>query len=255
MTFTKKLSFAIHILDDFTRGSPLGNYAVTIDQKSVKPMKVVDGMLVYMNLDNETYTIRIESQYYLNKEVVLEKEALNPLNPIFKIFLNPSPAYPFSRYDTVIRFELVDENTKSVVPEANVLCHVTSKEYYLGKLKKGIGPGDREMSVALIEESLEKKVTYALVSDEEVASLVICDKVLDQYLVGEFRGPPVEKGTLVCPAINTVTDIHGNGIIYLNKFRNSSVDLVLALSYEGREKHIHLKVNEYEDRSLGQLTL
>jgi hypothetical protein len=95
-----KLSLAVSLLDDYSKGKPIGRVDVSLKGRKEKTVKNLSSYYLFLDLPDDTYTIRVRSDYYFDEELDIgiagfkEPTAIN---------LKPKPSYPFSAGATLIR--------------------------------------------------------------------------------------------------------------------------------------------------------
>jgi hypothetical protein len=77
------------------------------------------GYFLFLNIPDGIYTLRVESEHYLDAELVLSIPASPPEHLLVTIFLQPWPAYPFPPGATLIR-GLVHDAVDNPVADARV---------------------------------------------------------------------------------------------------------------------------------------
>jgi hypothetical protein len=100
-----KLSLAVSLLDDYSKGKPIGRVEVSLKGRKEKPLDLPDG----------SYTIRVRSDYYFDEDSdPITLSQLDPKNPIANITLKPKPSYPFPPGATLIRGKVYDSAGEAV---------------------------------------------------------------------------------------------------------------------------------------------
>lgn len=93
---TRNLSFALWLIDDFTKGMPIGDINVQIKERDKKAVKNLTGYYLFTNLDQGDYIVNIDSDYYLPEEIKVDTLSFpDPKNPVKEVILKPKPVYPF----------------------------------------------------------------------------------------------------------------------------------------------------------------
>jgi hypothetical protein len=63
-----KLSFAISLLDDYSKGKPIGRVDVSLKDRKEKPVKNLSSYYLFLDLSDGTYTVQVKSDYYFDEE-------------------------------------------------------------------------------------------------------------------------------------------------------------------------------------------
>lgn len=94
---TTNLSFAVWLIDEHTKGKPIGNINVQIKEIDKKAVRNLSGYFLFVNLDPGEYSVSIDSDYYFPKEIKINTSSFpDGKNPVTEISLTPKPDYPFS---------------------------------------------------------------------------------------------------------------------------------------------------------------
>ena len=104
LAITTKLSFAVKLMDDFTKNETIGSIRVKIKEMDKKAIKNPSGYYLFTDLKDGTYTVRVDSDLYFSEEKTVDISSFpDQKNPISEIILIPRPVYPFSQNATLIR--------------------------------------------------------------------------------------------------------------------------------------------------------
>ena len=63
-----KLSFAVFLLDDYSKGKPIGRVDVSLKDRKQKPIKNLSSYYLFLDLPDGTYTVQVNSDYYFDEE-------------------------------------------------------------------------------------------------------------------------------------------------------------------------------------------
>ena len=104
------LSFAVWLIDDYTKGKPIGRIQVGIKETGKKTIENLSGYYCFTGLLGENYTVSIRSDLYFPEEIIVDMSAFSdPNNRVVEIngepevALKPSPVYPFPENATLLR--------------------------------------------------------------------------------------------------------------------------------------------------------
>lgn len=105
------LSFAVLPIDDFTGERPIDRMSILIKQFGINDVINSSGHYLFFDLDNKgkyTLIIKSNSKKYLDIEYLIDLDQLNQNpdfknNPVITIRLTPSPYYPFSKGETLVK--------------------------------------------------------------------------------------------------------------------------------------------------------
>lgn len=101
---TIKLSFAVWLIDDYTKGKPVGSIKIQIKEIDKKAVRNLSGYYFFTDLEVGNYTVSINSDLYLPMEKTVDVSTFpDPKNPVLEIALKPSPVYFFPENATILR--------------------------------------------------------------------------------------------------------------------------------------------------------
>lgn len=120
---TTRLSLAVLLTDDFTQKKEItGKVKVSIPLLKLKAVMNPSGYYNFCDLPGDTYTMQIQSDYYIYKEKDIDISLL-PVPPVYPVTLKPGPLYPFPIWATLLRGVVSDSNGNPI-PGAAVECVV-----------------------------------------------------------------------------------------------------------------------------------
>jgi hypothetical protein len=114
-----KLSFAVFLLDDYSRGKPVGGVDVSLKGRKEEAVKNLSSYYLFLDLPEETYTVQVRSEYYFDEETSVSPHTLDRKNPVVDITLKQKPSYPFPPGVTLIR-GMVYDSEGNALPGADV---------------------------------------------------------------------------------------------------------------------------------------
>lgn len=101
---TTRLSFAVKLIDDFTKSKPIGSIRVEIKEIKKKAIKNPSGYYLFTDLKAGTYTVSVDSDLYFPQEVPVDISSFpDQKKPVSEIVLIPRTVYPFPQNATLIR--------------------------------------------------------------------------------------------------------------------------------------------------------
>ncbi|NOQ33468.1 MAG: hypothetical protein GQ567_04625 [Methanosarcinales archaeon] len=112
---TAKLSFAVSLIDDYSGDASIGRIDVRLKGRDKKPVKNPSSYYTFLNLPDDTYTVRVRSDHYFDEDSgIIEPAKLDPIEPVVEMILKPKPTYPFPPGATLIRGMVRDSAGKAV---------------------------------------------------------------------------------------------------------------------------------------------
>jgi hypothetical protein len=97
------VSLAVVLVDSYTNARAIGRVRVLLQELSQVGRLNPSGYFLFLNIPDGIYTLRVESEHYLDAELGLSLPASPPEHPLVTIFLQPQPAYPFPPGATLLR--------------------------------------------------------------------------------------------------------------------------------------------------------
>jgi hypothetical protein len=65
---TTELSFAVSLLDDYSKGKPIGRVDVSLKDRIGKPIRNLSSYYLFLDLSDGTYTVQVKSDYYFDED-------------------------------------------------------------------------------------------------------------------------------------------------------------------------------------------
>jgi hypothetical protein len=118
-TVVTRVSLAAVLVDSYTNARAIGQVRVQLKELSQEGRLNPSGYFLFLNIPDDIYTLRVESEHYLDEEIVLSLPASPPEHLLVTIFLQPRPSYPFPPGATLIR-GLVRDAVDNPVANAHV---------------------------------------------------------------------------------------------------------------------------------------
>lgn len=126
------LSFAVWVIDDYTKEKPAGRIRMEIKETGKKASQNLSGYYFFTGLDVGKYTLSIKPELYFPEEITVDMSAFSdPKKPVVEIngktevALKPSPGYPFPASATLVRGQIESSSGK---PVAGLRVGVNGKE-------------------------------------------------------------------------------------------------------------------------------
>jgi hypothetical protein len=98
-----QVSLAVVLVDSSTNAPAIGRVRVLLQELAQEGRVIPSGYFLFVNIRDGLYTVQVESEHYLDEEVVLSVPASPPEYPVVTILLHPRPSYPFPPGTTLIR--------------------------------------------------------------------------------------------------------------------------------------------------------
>jgi hypothetical protein len=98
------LSLAVSLHDDFASNrQPIGRIKVSLQEQARQAIQNLSGYYFFMDVEDDTHTVQVASDYYFDYEEEVILSNLDPKNPVVDITLRPLPYYPFPPGTTLIK--------------------------------------------------------------------------------------------------------------------------------------------------------
>ena len=121
--FSQRISFAAHLIDDFTGQSGLmGATTVSVEEQDRKALRNPSGYYVFSGIQGNNVTMLVKNMNYLIQEVPVTISTLNPRLPVVSVVMRPRYLYPFPSGTTMITGRVFDSGLQT--PLANVAVKV-----------------------------------------------------------------------------------------------------------------------------------
>lgn len=177
---TTRLSFAVWLIDAYTKSKPIGGIKVGIKETGKKVIENLSGYYCFTDLEVGSYTVSIDSDLYLSEEIKVDMSAFpDPKNPVRNIILKPNPVYPFPENATLLRGVIrdainVDEpvrNAKVKVMEYDLETTTDEKGnfvLYLSEIEN-----EKEVNIEIQKYEYTKNVVDVVVEEFKAKSMGI----------------------------------------------------------------------------------
>jgi hypothetical protein len=86
------VSLAVMLMDSYTNVQAIGRVRVLLKELAQEGRLNPSGYFLFLNIRDGIYTVRVESEHYLDEEAVLSLPASPPEHPLVTLFLQPRPA-------------------------------------------------------------------------------------------------------------------------------------------------------------------
>ena len=141
-----------------------------IEGGSRTTVRNLSGYFLFTDLTPGTYTVRVESEFYLPAEQTVDTTLLNPKQPVAEIVLKPTPSYPFPGSATLLR-GVVTNGT----PLADAKVSVTGKTMTTVTDKRGefilfFTGIKKEAITVVIQQGANSKSVAATIEEGKTAS-------------------------------------------------------------------------------------
>jgi hypothetical protein len=114
-----RLSLAVLLTDDFTQKKEItGKVQVSIPSLKLKAVMNHSGYYNFCDLPDDTHTMQIQSDYYIDKEIDIP---IPHPGYVHEVTLQPNPLYPFPIWATLLRGG-VSHADGNAIPGALVEC-------------------------------------------------------------------------------------------------------------------------------------
>lgn len=252
-----KLSIVFALIDTFTAGPPIvRSYTVKLDGCSIRPMYKNGGYVVFQNIPTSSWLFRIESPYYMTKQIHIEPDFHSaPLEPI-TIPLVPAPTYPFARGTTLLRAKLAD---KFGVPRSAVtmLAQVKGPSCAKAKIvKEDLKQGAQSAFVSATFGRLFPGERLRLAHSDGSEELVEIAEVADEGKRCSFAAPlerSYPRGSQLYPVIEAISNRRGELVVPFSAHLPGSFDVLLH-TVGTTEYSKEVKVSGGEWKNVGMLS-
>lgn len=206
-----KVSFVLQLVDDFD-GKSLTNAGVSFyeGERVLKPIRKSDGMYVFTDEFREISTIRIECVGYHDKEITLDLNKIDRINPLVVVRLYGRPGGSFAyRYDLCCGTMKVKKGI-----ELPLEVYATKKKQ-LNLFFKAYREEDGKKIITFQGFCMEPLIglTFALGEGKETTLFYIKEKIgSNEYCICpiEKESVQIKTGSALFRIYRSVTDKNGN---------------------------------------------
>lgn len=243
------ISLVICAVDDYTsRPRSGGNIAVSLrDHPRKRPVRKPGGYYIFTDLNCEKYSISVRSDVYMDLDLDLPSEKIDPGNPISYVILRPASHYPFPGGATLIRASLRDMAGQGI-PGAPVRAVMVSDSCARARLSADMADNGRDsICLANVRGGIVVGDEY-LIRDKDDKNAEYCriagiTETTKCYRLEEALKLSYPRGALVLPVYNTRSDERGEVVVY---FREPCPDHFIVKLQFGHGKNLIEKELEIE---------
>lgn len=249
----REVIVALRVFDDYTLKPIESGLQFWVDDEPYVPLRKQDGIYVFMQIDQESFELKVSKPCFFDHVIQIRKEVVNPLDELMSIRLRPTPQYPFKRDSTLVRFKVTPEVKDG---KAAIKGYITDASYYHGRLTKNLAKSHVEMTLASVYGSLQAGDMFYL-EGEEGSEFIALRKVMDKELV--LLEKPVrytyKQGLKIYKATITQTDSEGYGVMYVNGLHRDEVNLKLSIETKSGYKEVDVLLKEGKAVNLGIINI
>ncbi len=249
-----KLSLAVSLLDDYSKGKPIGRVEVSLEGRKEKPVKNLSSYYLFLDLPDDAYTVQVGSDYYFDEELDIylagfkEPTAIN---------LKPKPSYPFSQGATLIRGAVANTGitAKIMLPEENKSAAIVSEGDIIPAGTSSIRLADiadiNTDEVYMIMDSNKTRIEFCRITD------IPADSTNDPFkLEKPLRFEHARETSLHKMVEERTLDVKhtekGEFVVYFSKVKSYKTLVDLEISYPDHTKETirDIEVEEGKTTSL-----
>lgn len=253
---TVRLTAVLRLRDVFSGGAPVGELDVGLVENERRPILNPEGYVLFIDLPEGNYTLRVNAQYYeLNETIVFNPADMDVQNAAVDVPLVPKPSYPFPATATLLRglvrdpagqalagvqVQLVDGPVARTGADGRYVFFFEAPAglFQTVNLTK-TGYNAQSDSVALVAgATVILKSTMIAVDDPQAALL--------ELTVTDDDGDPVTQALVEVPAYGQSdrTDLAGRAVLVLSP-AGASESVVLRVNQQGfHEANVNRTVHQ-----------
>lgn len=222
-----KVAFVLRLIDDYS-GNVIQREAFQFldDQNLIKPIVKDEGMFVFLEPLPEMLTLKVIGTNYYEKDIVVEKTKLNPMEPILDVRLFGKPGKPHP-YRCELYTGMIDD--KKVTHPA-VVCAKKAKP--TGLVLKSVRSENGKQFVSFsgfTQENLVEK-TYMLGEKSKAEVFIIKEKCgINEYCVEGNFTKKHDAGEKLHRTYRSVTDVKGGYAIPVESRNEDFIAEVIVL--------------------------
>lgn len=257
MKLGRKVSMVLWLIDQHSALGCNDELDVYLNGRPAAYQRKAGGYLVFTELMENDFRVRVESRYYLPEEFDVSLSSLNSAEPVVYVPLKPAPAYPFNTGATLIRVSFCSPQGR---PLQTVLTAVISSEIaaraQLGR--QGAKAGAAEIKLVEVTGRTAPG-DLLLIKAREGENEEICE-LTSMNNGGEgsyFLKQPLAfdhgRGVPVMPLIVTRSDERGEAVIVIRGLRQKEYQVQLQISAGGKQQQLELTVESGKVHQLGKV--
>ncbi|MDF2726208.1 MAG: hypothetical protein K0Q59_5886 [Paenibacillus sp.] len=208
-----RVSLVVALRDGFTLGAPSDKtLEVRLEGYLRRPVAKADGTYIFNDLTSGTYRLHIDATYYF-RETLEVSVGIGAQHVLLPVTLLPTPSYPYTNGDTLIRAMLV-ERTGSPVSGARVTATILSDDNAKGRLADDAAKGSDTIVAASLIGRLDQGDRLLLLgrgSKEGRESAVIAEVVEYQrkFKLEKPLDSSYPRGSMLLPVYRSRTTERG----------------------------------------------
>lgn len=250
-------SFAVMIVDSLT-GSPPKENGIEVELVNIpqKPVRKLDGIYVFSNIEHDDYTVLIKSKNYYEEFISITAESLFSNQNIVLVSLNPKPNYTFSNQTTLIRCMLQNSNGQ-LVSDANIVAKVTNLSGPFVQLdQEKIEEGKKDI---VLSGKVFKGDTY-YIRDRKHSQTEFCRIYemihgLNQYRLEDKLQLSYHRGATFLPVIHSRSTNRGEVSLPIRNYQLKKIELDIRITFENIIYEQHIEIEAGTLLNLGNLTM
>lgn len=251
-------SYAVKLVDTYTKGEPIrASLVVRLADHRQAPVSKGDGWYIFTDLPDGCYTLLISSREYIDCDVHFEVTAGQQTRTEQRIYLQPSPAYPFRTGDSLIRGRAIAEDG-SPAGGACVGAVLSYEGDALVKLAEDAAKGATELTVQGKKGQAESTDLFLLQTSALSGTII------------RFAGPPkgrvyplteplsiaYPRGSLFFPFFETHCDERGEFVVALPLFLDkTNAHLIIEVWLNIATGFVELPIHAGTTQSAGVIRL
>ncbi|CAJ1317738.1 hypothetical protein [Paenibacillus nuruki] len=247
LSIRHQLSAVIYITDIVTgRAVDHQRLSLILEPAGNAPIYKNEGCYIYSNLPVGVYRLTIRSPDYgiVTKQWEWNPEQKNP--PVFRLLLQPSPAYSFGTQATRIDCRCVNASGQ---PMAGIPLTLYSRSAVnsRARLKKNASLESRVIEVTtagvrplageqFVFSAVDKDVTSREITSDELIMIECLPQLNDQ--VWQLTAPLSQSylsGVLLLPVVQAITDHHGEAVLVIRAIPSTQGQFELVAGYANQK--------------------
>lgn len=250
-------SLAIRLIDAYTGQAPLrAGLRAMLEGAARAPVVKPDGMLIYNDLPEGAYTLRLSGPCYHPGDIQLYA---GRGDPYITAPLIPNSAYPFPGHATLIRAAFRDEAGRPL-PGVRVRAVCRSPQTAAAQLAIGLEEGAEQATLASMRGQV-RPGDYFLLSDhrgksEHDGEYCKISREVDgirTFFLHEPLRSAYAKGALLLPAYASASDQTGEAVIPFRNPPSRSFSVELSMEWKDFSLVREVEANELQTSFMGTI--
>lgn len=240
------LSFAIWLIDDYTKNKPIGRIQVEIKEISRKAFRNLSGYYCFTNLEVGNYIVSINSELYFPGEIVIDSSKIYFSDVVLKFdTLGPAAGETSTKLEDVSKLQkddIIEFRNLSCGVERKIITDINTSTrtiFWAKELKCNFNSDDSTI-IAL-------KNPVVTIRLKPLPSFPFSNNAtLVRGVINDSDGHPVARACVEVKnkSIKTESDENGEFVLYFSKIENKQISIDIDVEINGNKETFNQTLEE-----------